>query len=202
MRDRMTLTHSQSFNKNRAAAQPNRRPDSIRLSVAGPGHHHHLTKKAQDLSATSDALTHEEFTYYSEVFGIFDKDGSGAIDLIELQEAFGSMNMEMSESDLKVMIAGIAGHKEEVELPEFLKMVSIIKARTVKSNQLDLKEAFAAMDVDGNGFISASDLFKVLENIGESLPSDQIYEMLTYGDDDMDGKVGFDDFCRLMTGHN
>lgn len=196
MRERIGLVHSQSFNKGKGGAL---RPSS---TLRPPASHHHHSKKNTDTSASSDALTQDEYTYYSEVFGIFDKDGSGAIDLNELHEAFQSMNMEMSEAELKVMIAGIAGDKEEVELPEFLRMVAIIKARTVKSNQLDLREAFAAMDVDGNGFISASDVFKALENIGEHIPSDQIYEMLTYGDDDMDGKVGFEDFCRMMTGQD
>jgi Ca2+-binding EF-hand superfamily protein len=49
-------------------------------------------------------------------------------------------------------------------------MVVIIKNQAPKKeNHLDLEEAFAVMDVDGNGYISASDLFKVMENIGERL---------------------------------
>ena len=37
----------------------------------------------------------------------------------------------------------------------------------------------------------ANENLKFLENIEETLPADQIYEMIAYGDDDFDGKVLF-----------
>jgi calmodulin len=145
-------------------------------------------------------LSREEVEYYSEVFNMFDKDGSGAIDLQELAEAMESTGISPSESELRTMISGVAGDKEEVSLDQFLRMVSIIKAQNIKETQMDMREAFDAMDVDKNGYISASDLFKVCDNVGERLPADMIYEMLQFGDDDLDGKVGFQDFCKIMAG--
>ena len=88
------------------------------------------------------------------------------------------------------------GEKSEVSLEEFLKMVVIIKNQGSKSTELSLREAFESMDIDMNGFISASDLFKVLENIGDDTPTDQVYEMLSYADDDFDGKVKFKRFIK------
>ena len=137
-------------------------------------------------------ISTEDLTYYSEVFAMFDTDQSGAIDLKELQEAVSSIGMTTSEAGLKTMMQSVTGSdKSEVSLNEFLKMVTIIKNQGGKDNEMYLQEAFDALDVDNNGFISASDLFKVLEDIEESLPADQIYEMLAYGDDDFDGKVLF-----------
>lgn len=138
----------------------------------------------------STNLSSEDHAYYTEVFEMFDTDQSGAIDLKELQEAVSSTGMNATESELKIMMASVTGgEKSEVSLKEFLKMVVIIKNQGGKANELSLQEAFEAMDIDQNGFISASDLFKVLENIDETLPTEQIYEMLSYGDDDFDGKV-------------
>jgi Ca2+-binding EF-hand superfamily protein len=137
-------------------------------------------------------LSAEDHSYYSEVFEMFDTDQSGAIDLKELQEAVASTGLNPTESELKVMMASVSGsEKNEVSLQEFLKMVVIMKNQEGRANELSLHELFEAMDVDKNGYISASDMFKVLENIEETLPADQIYEMIAYGDEDFDGKVLF-----------
>jgi calcium-binding protein CML len=138
------------------------------------------------------SMSAEDQSYFTEVFEMFDTDQSGAIDLKELQEAVVSTGMNPSETELRIMMASVTGSdKNEVSLTEFLKMVVIIKNQGGKDHELSLQEAFQVMDVDNNGYISASDMFKVLENINQTLPADQIYEMLAYGDDDFDGKVIF-----------
>jgi calmodulin len=150
--------------------------------------------KSRDKLSSTDAinLSAEDQVYYSEVFEMFDTDQSGAIDLKELQEAVASIGLNPSESELKTMMASVSGsEKNDVSLKEFLKMVVIMKNQKGEANELSLQELFEAMDVDKNGYISASDVFKVLENIEETLPADQIYEMIAYGDDDFDGKVLF-----------
>jgi Ca2+-binding EF-hand superfamily protein len=151
-------------------------------------------------------LSPEDTIYYAEVFKMFDSDKSGEIDLNELQEAVRSTGMEPTENELKMMITTVTGSqdKQTVSLQEFLKMVSIIKAQGAAhtgnmTSQLNLEEAFRAMDTDENGFITASDLFRVLDNLGERLPADQLYEMLSFADADLDGKVGIEDFCKMVT---
>lgn len=160
------------------------------------------TNEASNLASQIDGLTNEDTSYYSEVFYMFDSDKSGAIDMKELSAAVRSTGMEPSDAQLRVMMAGVSGtDKEEVSLQEFLRMVAIIKTQNTshKEKQLELEEAFGFMDLDGNGVITASDMFKVLENIGERIPADQIYEMLEYGDTDFDGKVTLADFIKIMT---
>ncbi|KAJ3090786.1 hypothetical protein HK102_002688 [Quaeritorhiza haematococci] len=61
-----------------------------------------------------------------------------------------------------------------------------------------LREAFSAMDVDRNGYISVADMRTVMEGLGQQSSSEELMEMIRDADADCDGQVGFDDFVKMM----
>ena len=82
----------------------------------------------------------------------------------------------------------------EIDFPEFLNMM----AKKTKEDPEEIKEAFEVFDKDRDGFISASELQKVLESIGEKLSGEEIDEMMKEIDTDGDGKINFKDFTKMM----
>ncbi|EEC82695.1 hypothetical protein OsI_27359 [Oryza sativa Indica Group] len=66
----------------------------------------------------------------------------------------------------------------------------------------EMKEAFKVFDVDGDGFISASELQEVLKKLGmpEAGSLANVREMICNVDRDSDGRVDFGEFKCMMQG--
>ena len=53
----------------------------------------------------------------------------------------------------------------------------------------ELEKAFSMFDRDGDGFIDANELRRLLTNLGEKLTEDEVDEMIREVDIDGDGKI-------------
>ncbi|TPX63905.1 hypothetical protein SpCBS45565_g06272 [Spizellomyces sp. 'palustris'] len=145
-------------------------------------------------------LTDEEYEYYKEAFNLFDRDGSGAIDLEELGAVMLSIGLQPTQEELLNMIEKVDDdHTGTVEFDEFLQMSHewMIQGRLETTDQI--REAFDLMDMDGNGYISAADLARVLEGLNEDKSDEEMLDMIKEFDLDGDGQVGFDEFMALIT---
>ncbi|XP_072960097.1 probable calcium-binding protein CML35 [Typha angustifolia] len=70
----------------------------------------------------------------------------------------------------------------------------------VGADEDELREAFAVFDADGDGKISAEELFRVFVALGdEGCSLEDCRRMIGGVDGDGDGFVGFEDFARMMT---
>ena len=55
-----------------------------------------------------------------------------------------------------------------------------------------MMEAFKVFDVDGNGYITAAELKRVMTGIGEALTDAEVGEMLRAADTNNDGKINYE----------
>ena len=55
----------------------------------------------------------------------------------------------------------------------------------------ELKEAFRVFDKDGKGLISASDIRRVMLNVGEKITDDEVDDMIREADIDGDKHINF-----------
>ena len=62
----------------------------------------------------------------------------------------------------------------------------------------EFREAFEVMDTDGDGYISADDLKKVMDKLGSNLGKEDIEEMIKVADKNGSGKVNLDEFLGIM----
>ncbi|XP_066915477.1 calmodulin-like [Clytia hemisphaerica] len=62
----------------------------------------------------------------------------------------------------------------------------------------DVIEAFKVFDKDGNGFIKAAELRRVMTNLGDKLTDDEVDQMIRMSDLDGDGMVNYEEFTRIM----
>ena len=58
--------------------------------------------------------------------------------------------------------------------------------------QHELRLAFRVFDSDGDGLISASELRRVMTNLGEVMTDEEVEEMMTSADEDGDGQVNYE----------
>ncbi|XP_036970152.1 EF-hand calcium-binding domain-containing protein 7 [Acanthopagrus latus] len=67
-----------------------------------------------------------------------------------------------------------------------------------KTEETELLRAFKKMDVNGDGYISHSELEKALTNSGEKMTTEEVNAILSLLDVNKDGKLDYAEFCRLL----
>jgi calmodulin len=73
---------------------------------------------------------------------------------------------------------------------------------TGKYDDEELWFAFKKFDLDNSGYITVAELRKILTNIGQNFTEAQISNMVASVDRDGDGRLNFQEFCRLMKSTN
>ncbi len=142
-------------------------------------------------------LTEDQIAEYKEAFAVFDSDGSGQIDIGELDKLFQRLGKSFSKDQLKNMIAKAdSDGNGQISFEEFCRMMS--KKDKFLTFETELKEAFNVFDKDGNGSISAQELLKVITDLGEHITQDEINLMINEADLDGDGQMDFNEFVRIM----
>ncbi|KAG2699796.1 hypothetical protein I3843_07G204900 [Carya illinoinensis] len=104
-------------------------------------------------------------------------------------------NSEEDKSGFELPGEGVLDDDDEVPVEEVLGGFEDAS----KHNEL-LREAFKIFDEDGDGYIEAVELKRVLECLGldEGLDMDQIEKMVRIVDLNLDGKVDFSEFELMM----
>jgi len=152
-----------------------------------------------ETEATKNSLTKEQVVEFREAFHIFDVDGNGTVTTEELGEVMESLGHHMSEAELQLMIDDVdKDHTGTMNFEEFLELMA---ARlNSQDSERELKDAFRMFDIDGNGFIEADELVRVLTSMGERLSLEEAAAMLAEADANSDGKIDYDEFCTVMLG--
>ncbi|KAM8908031.1 plastin-3-like isoform 1-T1 [Spinachia spinachia] len=68
----------------------------------------------------------------------------------------------------------------------------------VSAEEMEIRESFKKVDVDGNGYITASELSNLFQEVGCSMPGYQIRELLQKLDKNNDSKVTFEEFTAIF----
>uniref|UniRef100_A0A3P8ST22 EF-hand calcium-binding domain-containing protein 7 n=1 Tax=Amphiprion percula TaxID=161767 RepID=A0A3P8ST22_AMPPE len=67
-----------------------------------------------------------------------------------------------------------------------------------KSEESELMRAFKKMDVNGDGYITHSELEKALTTRGEKMTTEEVNAIFSLADINKDGKLDYAEFCRLL----
>ena len=62
----------------------------------------------------------------------------------------------------------------------------------------EMRKLFRTFDRDGNGFISSSELRKVMKRLGTRISTEEVERMVRKADADGDGKVSYEEFVKMM----
>ncbi|XP_019939399.1 plastin-3-like isoform X1 [Paralichthys olivaceus] len=72
-------------------------------------------------------------------------------------------------------------------------------SKTVSAEEIEeIREGFQKVDVDGNGYICASELGNLFQEVGCALPGYKIRELLQRLDRDKDSRISFEEFTAIF----
>lgn len=69
-------------------------------------------------------------------------------------------------------------------------------------NSKDLREAFRIFDKDRSGYIEAKEIIAVTTTLGQVLSEDELLAFMREADLDGDGRLNYEEFCKIMTKHD
>ncbi|KAI0488876.1 hypothetical protein KFK09_028715 [Dendrobium nobile] len=136
---------------------------------------------------------HAEF---QQVFRYFDKDGDGKISASELCISMGSsFNEVLLQADLIELVESSDSDGDgKLGYEDFLRLVEVEEEEKGRS----LREAFAAYEMEGKGFITARSLKRALQQLGEERTVEDCKNMIKRFDLDEDGVISFAEFQVMM----
>ncbi|KAK0397160.1 hypothetical protein QR680_002012 [Steinernema hermaphroditum] len=128
------------------------------------------------------------------IFREFDLNGDGYIQKDELKAVMIKMGQSPTEEELNAMFT--AADKDRDGNIDFNEFLSIAHANPLS---LSLRAVFDELDVDGDGFITRSELRIAFQRMGHTLSDQDIKAIYKHVDINQDGKINFEEFCRMMT---
>ena len=63
----------------------------------------------------------------------------------------------------------------------------------------ELKKAFDVMDANKDGVVTKDELKSLLKGLGEEVTDEVVDEMIKIADENGDGKIQFEEFCKAAT---
>ena len=63
----------------------------------------------------------------------------------------------------------------------------------------ELRKAFDVMDANKDGVVTKDELRTLLKGLGEEVTDEVVDEMINIADENGDGKVQFDEFCKAAS---
>lgn len=129
---------------------------------------------------------------------MFDTDQGGSIDTKELKAAMTSLGFESKNGSIFQMITELdSDGNGNLDFSEWL---SLMTAKVGdKSTRAHFAKVFAMYDDERTGFLSAKNLRRVAQDLGETISEEEIQELIARADLDQDGLVSEEEFYHLMT---
>ena len=124
-------------------------------------------------------------------------DHSHKISKLELKKVLQALNIKATDQELQLLMKQMdTDNSGEIDYEEFKKVMagSFFK----KYTKQELQAAFRKFDADNNGYITTSELGHILSRMGRHLSRSDVEAMIKSLDSSGDGKVSFDEFCKLF----
>ncbi|GLJ13341.1 hypothetical protein SUGI_0210440 [Cryptomeria japonica] len=143
------------------------------------------------------------------MFDTLDENGDGTLTLHEISCFLNKLGIQLTEDELKCLVMGVS-HTQHGSLTfdEFVGLYQyVLHESSTDSNEecqdLCLMEAFKVYDLNEDGYISSSELQRVLSNLGLIERAENCLEdcqrMIRRYDENLDGLIDFSEFKNMMT---
>ncbi|RNA25655.1 calmodulin [Brachionus plicatilis] len=148
-------------------------------------------------TTTASSTESESINILRQVFNYFDADKSGTINVSEIDRILERLNVRLSRDAYQKLMRQVDRNgSRDLDFNEFCRLM--LPVFTGKFDDDDLWYAFKKFDLDGSGYITVGELKKILANIGQHFSEYEIETMIRKVDSNFDGKLSYQEFCRLM----
>jgi len=129
-------------------------------------------------------------------FEVFDSDGDGALNQVELGHVLRSMGFNPSEKQVSELAASCP-NPDRITSADVTRL-TLSAPKPGASTEKDLLEAFRVFDRDENGLISLNELRVIFTTLGETIATDEVNSILEQVHVDDNGKVKYAEFIKLI----
>ena len=145
-----------------------------------------------------EKISEDRLAEFREAFNLFDNDGDGRIGIQELGSIFREIGQRPSDEEIIIMLDE-ADHLDQhqdgtITFQEFMTLMQ--KRMTDLDTEEELIEAFRICDKEGKGLIHVDDLRLLMLELGESLPADELAEVIKSADFDNDSFINYVEFVK------
>eukprot|EP00927_Polykrikos_kofoidii_P057386 TRINITY_DN51507_c0_g1_i1.p2 TRINITY_DN51507_c0_g1~~TRINITY_DN51507_c0_g1_i1.p2 ORF type:complete len:175 (-),score=35.93 TRINITY_DN51507_c0_g1_i1:29-553(-) len=142
-------------------------------------------------------LTQDEIEEIKEAFDLFDVDGTQRINPRDLRSAVQALNLRRNQV-VQHMLSDL--DRQAARPLDFAGFLDLMSAKMgERDTKEDVSKVFRLFDDDRTGTITVRNLQRVGRELGETLPIEDLEEMIARADTDGDGQVTMEDFYTLMT---
>ena len=143
-------------------------------------------------------FSQDELLMLEQRFRRLDKDGSG---MLEPNEFFDIP--ELAQNPLVQRVISVFDKNKDGNISFYEFVTGISKLSAAGSEDDKMRFLFSIYDIEGDGFISNGELFKVLKMmVGNNLTDVQLQQLvdrtIIRADEDFDGKISYEEFCKMI----
>lgn len=176
------------------------------------------TAAAAAATASADPKTDESNSCRQEdlvsaAFKVFDKDKDGYLNAIDLRSTMKQLGLILTEEDVHAMMRSVGvGPLGKISYSDFCRIYKSKNSINAEKNSLkrsksklpkrletELRGVFSIFDLDGDGFITITEVADVLRSMGFHPSIDSIQDVFHQVDLDGNGMIDFGEFLLLAT---
>eukprot|EP00929_Paragymnodinium_shiwhaense_P059678 TRINITY_DN29877_c0_g1_i1.p1 TRINITY_DN29877_c0_g1~~TRINITY_DN29877_c0_g1_i1.p1 ORF type:complete len:1608 (+),score=662.86 TRINITY_DN29877_c0_g1_i1:80-4903(+) len=156
---------------------------------------------------TARRLRECEFGEWREAFEATDEDGSGQLDIDEVQNVIKQLGYTIPLLELEEIMAEVEEAADEdgvadclLDYDEFVYMMGIFKQRDgfTKTELEMLRQTFERFDEDGSGEVETIELSDMLRYLGLTVSLEEVQRLLGQADPNDSGSLDWREFIRFM----
>lgn len=127
------------------------------------------------------------------VFSMFDVDGDGQMDAMELQAALSKLGSPVELDVARAFLGRVDSDRTGVlDRAQFMQLLKL------PAPAPELLRSFRAFDLDGDGYVDASELNAMFASVGIEDPT-TVDELVAELDRDGDGRVDLGEFMQMAS---
>lgn len=133
-----------------------------------------------------------------QAFSLFDADGTGVVNAMDLGRVMQSLGQEATYSELTTMMSEVCdAGKGGLTFPAFMKVMA--QSAKADKEDVELRNAFKLFDLNSDGFIDVQELKHVVHTLGNEVTDEEAAEIMREHDLNGHGKINYEEFVTMMT---
>ncbi|PRW55898.1 Calmodulin [Chlorella sorokiniana] len=135
-----------------------------------------------------------------EVFDMFDKDGSGTIDVHELRAVLRALGQFPTAAELADLMQRMDANQDgSISFDEFAAaMAGQAEDEETEQQLREIREVFSMFDTDHSGTLCATELQRALRILGVDMTCSEVALLISEVDADGDGEISCDELLTYV----